>query len=96
MEIPQVFFDPKSTEIVRLLKNREMLPEDICRKTSYDEKVVVPILLNLHVHGVLKRKQKGFKGYYSVSKDSIMRYCKKLRLLSKNWETVLQEVEIEK
>lgn len=94
--IPPAFFDPKSVQIVKVLKNTELLPEDICSKTSYDEKTVVPILLNLHVYGVLKRKQKGFKGYYSIAKDRFVTYCKRLRAVSENWKTLLQEIELEK
>jgi len=91
--VPMAFFDPRSLNIVRLLINEELLPEDICNKTSYDESTVIPILLELHVHGILKRKQKGFKGYYSISKDKILMYCKILKTLSKEWEALLKEVE---
>lgn len=94
--IPTVFFDPRTIAILKSLKNEEMLPEEICSRTSYDEKIVVPILLNLHVHGVLKRRQKGFKGYYSISKDRIVRYYKRLKALSENWEQLLREVKPEK
>lgn len=94
--MPTAFFDARSLRIVKLLKNKELLPEDICSKTSYDEKTVIPILLDLHVHGVLKRKQKGFKGYYSISEDKILVYCKRLKALSEKWEVLLKEVESKK
>jgi len=92
--VPKAFFDPKSLKIVRLLINEELLPEDICNKTSYDENAVVPILLELHVHGILKRKQKGFKGYYSISKDRVLMYCEILKTLSKKWEALLKEMKL--
>lgn len=91
LEIPAAFFDPRSLHVVSLLKDAEMLPEDICSKTLFDEKTVVGILLNLHVHGVLKRKQKGFKGYYSLSKENIKKYCDGLKVLSEKWCSILQE-----
>jgi len=94
LEIPPAFFDPRSLDIIKIIRNKEMLPEDICVRTSHGEKVVVSILLNLHVYGVLRRKQKGFKGYYSVSKDGVMKYSEKLRTLSEKWQTLLQEVEM--
>lgn len=92
LEIPPAFFDPRSLDIVKVLKDEEMLPEDICARTSHDEKVVVSILLNLHVYGVLKRTQKGFKGYYSVSKEDALRLSEKLKELSNRWQALLQEV----
>jgi len=95
-EVPTAFFDLRSLHIVSLLKNAEMLPEDICSKTSYDEKTVVGILLNLHVHGVLNRKQKGFKGYYSLSKENIKKYCERLKVLSEKWGSLLRETESKK
>lgn len=96
LEVPQAFLDPRSLHIVSLLKNAEMLPEDVCAQASYDEKTVVGILLNLHVYGILKRKQKGFKGFYSISKDNILKYCERLKELSEKWESLIKEVECKK